>query len=139
MPHHHLSDAFVRINSIDLSDQVKGVDFTYEAEALDDTVMGDDTRSNLAGLKNWSVSITFAQNYDAGKVDATLFPLVGAAAFAIRVRPDKSLGASATNKNINGNGILTSYPPITGAVGDFHEVAVEFASAGTLSQSSTGT
>jgi hypothetical protein len=135
----HLSDAFVRVNSVDLSDHVKSVDFTYEAEALDDTLMGDDTRSNLAGLKNWSCSITFAQDYAASEVDATLFSLVGAAAFPLRVRPDNSAGASATNQNINGQAILTSYPPISGAVGDFHETTVTFASAGTLSQSSTGT
>ncbi len=135
----HLSDAFVRINGVDLSDHVKGVDFTYEAEALDDTLMGDDTRSNLAGLKNWSCSVTFAQDYDAAKVDATLFDLVGAAAFAVRVRPDNSDGPGATNQNLNGQAILGSYPPITGAVGDFHEVTVNFLSAGTLTQTSTGT
>ncbi len=135
----HLSDAFARINSVDLSDHIKSVDFTYEAKALDDTVMGDDTRSNLAGLKNWSCSITFAQDYAASSVDATLFSLVGAAAFSLRVRPDKSDGASATNQNLNGQAILTSYPPITGAVGDFHETTATFASAGTLTQTSTGT
>ena len=135
----HLSDAFVRLNTVDLSDHVKSVEVTYEAEALDDTVMGDDTRSNLAGLKNWSMSITFLQDYAASSVDATLFSLVGAAAFAIRVRPDKSTVAGATNQNINGNCILTSYPPLSGAVGDLHETTITLASAGTLSQTSTGT
>ncbi len=135
----HLSDAFVRLNAIDLSDHVKSVEVTYEAEALDDTLMGDDTRSNLAGLKNWSMSITFAQDYASSSVDATLFDLVGAAAFSIRVRPDKSTAASATNQNINGNCILTSYPPLSGSVGDFHETTVTLASASTLNQTSTGT
>ena len=135
----HLSDAFVRINGVDLSDHVKGVDFTYEAEALDDTVMGDDTRSNLAGLLNWSCSVTFLQDYAASKVDATLFSLVGSTGFALRVRPDNSDGPGATNQNINGQCILTSDPPITGSAGDLHEVTANFASAGTLTQTSTGT
>jgi hypothetical protein len=130
----HLSDAFVEINSVDLSDHVKSVELTYEAEALDDTVMGDDTRSNLAGLLNWGISVTFAQDYAASEVDATLFTLVGATAFTVTVRPDKSDGVGATNPNYSGSAILTSYPPVSGAVGDFHETTVTFAPASTLTR-----
>jgi hypothetical protein len=135
----HLSDAMVRVNSVVLSDHVKSVELSYEAEPLDDTVMGDATRSNLAGLKNWNLSVTFAQDYAATEVDATLFSLIGAAAFPVTVRPDSSTATSATNPNFNGTAILTSYPPVGGAVGDFHETTATFASAGDLTRATTGT
>jgi len=48
---------------------------------LDDTVMGDTTRSNIAGLLNWSIDVEFLQDFASAKVDATLFALVGSASF----------------------------------------------------------
>ena len=41
--------------------------------AQDDTVMGDTTRSEAPGLKNWELEGLFNQDYAAGEVDATLF------------------------------------------------------------------
>jgi hypothetical protein len=112
------TDAFVSINSVDLSDHVKSVTLTYEAEVLDDTVMGTSgTRSAKPGLKNWTLEVNFLQDYAAASVDATLFPLVGAAAFPIKVRPVKGSAISSTNPEYQGNAILTSYPPLTGEVG----------------------
>jgi hypothetical protein len=131
------TDAFVSINGVDLSAHVKSVSLNYEAEMLDDTVMGDTTRSMAAGLKNWSVEVEFLQDYAASKVDATLFQLVGAAAFAIIIRPDNSDGVSATNPNFTGNVVLESYPPVTGTVGDLHTTRATFRAAGALSRATS--
>ena len=131
-----LTDADVTINAVDLSDHCKSVTVNYSAETQDDTVMGDDTRSAIAGLKEWSMSIEFAQDHAASNVDATLFPLIGAAAFTVTVRPT-SAAVSATNPNFTGSAILTSYPPMGGAVGDFATTTAEFAAAGTLSRATS--
>lgn len=130
------TDASVTINSVDLSDHVKSVSVDYSAAAEDDTVMGDDTKSSIAGLLEWSMSVEFAQDHAASKVDATLFPLIGAAAFTVIVRPT-SASVSATNPNFTGSAILTSYPPMGGGVGDFATTTAEFASAGTLSRATS--
>ena len=112
------TDAFVSINSVDLSDHVKSVSLSYEAEMLDDTVMGTTgTRSNKPGLKNWTLEVEFLQDYALNSVDATLFPLVGAAAFPVKVRASKAGAISTTNPEYQGNGVLESYPPLTGEVG----------------------
>lgn len=111
------TDARVEINSINLSDHVKSVEVQYQAELLDDTVMGTSgTRSNKPGLKNWTITVNFLQDYAAASVDATLFSLIGAIAFPIKVRPT-SAAISATNPEFQGNGVLESYPPLTGEVG----------------------
>lgn len=118
MPTLIYTDALVDINGLDLSDHVRTVNVTYEAEMLDDTAMGTSgTRSFKPGLKNWSVSVEFYQDYAAASVDATLFPLIGAVAFPIRVRPVKAAAISATNPEYQGNAVLETYPPITGEVG----------------------
>ena len=127
-----LTDASVTINSVDLSDHVKSVTLEYSSAAEDDTVMGDDTKSSIAGLLEWSLSVEFAQDHAASKVDATLFPLIGAAAFEIILLPVATGGVSATNPTFTGTCILTSYPPMGGGVGDFATTTAEFASAGTL-------
>lgn len=124
------TDALVTINSIDLSDHVQSVTLTYEAEILDDTVMGLGTRSGRAGLKNWSLEVGFLQDFAAANVDATLFALVGAAAFPVAVRKSKTDAISATNPEYQGYAVLESYPPLQGSVGDLGVVTASFRPGG---------
>ncbi len=128
-----LSDYDVDINSVDLSDHVKSAVLNYAAEMLDDTVMGDDTRSRLAGLKDWSIDIEFLQDFASGKVDATLFPLIGAAAFPCLLRPTSS-AKGATNPEFTGQGVLESYTPMAGAIGDLAGATCTIQAAGTLTR-----
>jgi len=132
------TDAFVSINSVDLSDHVKSVQLSYEAEMLDDTVMGTSgTRSNKPGLKNWTLQVEFLQDYAAASVDATLFALVGAAAFPIMVRPVKGTVVGPTNPNFTGSAVLESYPPLTGEVGALGTASASFRAASNLGRATT--
>jgi len=130
------TDASVVVNSVDLSDHVKSCTLNYEAEMLDDTVMGDTTRSNMAGLLNWSIDVDFLQDFASAKVDATLFTLVGAAAFTVVLKPTSG-SVSSTNPSFTGTAVLESYPPMTGGVGDIETVSVTFRSAGTLARATS--
>jgi len=134
MAHFILNDAEVVINTVDLSDHVTSVRVNYAAELSDASAMGDDTRERLAGIKDWSMEVEFKQDFAAGEVDATLFTLVGAAAFTITAMADKSLGVSATNPKFSGSAVLESYPPLDGSFGDLAKVTGVFQSAGTLSR-----
>ena len=133
MPTLVLNDAFVSINAVDLSDHVKSVTLNYSAEMLDDTAMGDDTKSNKGGLKNWSVEVEFHQDYAASSVDATLFSLVGTT-FTVIVRPVESTAVGPTNPNYTGTGILESYNPVGGAVGELAAASITIQPAGTLTR-----
>ena len=93
-------------------------------------------KSREAGLKDWSVEVEFYQDYASSKVDATLFPLVGAAAFAIHVKPENA-EISATNPDFTGNVILPEYTPVSGAVGELSTVTVTFEGAGALDRDVT--
>lgn len=124
------TDAYFLCNAVNLSGFTRSLTLNYEAEMLDDTVMGTTgTRSNRPGLKNWSIEAEFLQDYAAGAVDATLFPLVGAAAFAIEIRPT-SAAVSATNPKYTGNAVLETYPPLSGEVGALGTVSASFRSGG---------
>lgn len=127
MPKEVLTDAYISINGVDLSDQADEVTLEYEAETEDDTTFGDDTRSSIGGLKNWSLEVSFKQNYDASKVDATLFSLVGSDSL-IAVRRDSGAKAS-DNPEFGGRALLASYPPLGGAVGSMHRTRARFVPA----------
>jgi hypothetical protein len=129
-------NGFVSINAVDLSNHCKSVQITHSAATLDNTVMGNNTKSNLSGLKEWSATVEFAQDYANSSVDQTLNPLIGNNAVAVIFRPDSG-NASITNPNYMGNAIVTSYQPIGGGVGDYHRTQASLACAGDLTRNAT--
>lgn len=131
-------DANVVINGVNLSDHVRNVSLSYSAELLDKTVMGNNSRAKIAGLKDSNVSIEFAHDFAAGEVDATLFGLVGSTDIQINLRPTSS-GVSATNPTFKGQFVLETYPIFSNTVGEFAVTTVTFQGTGDLTRSTTST
>lgn len=125
-----INDASIVINSVDLSDHCKSVSINYEAESVDDTHMGDLTRLMIGGMLSYSIDVEFSQDYAAGKVDATLFPLVGQTT-PIVIKAT-SAAVSATNPSFSATVLLTTYSPVSGAIGDKASTTVAFVPASTL-------
>jgi hypothetical protein len=130
------TDAYVMINSVELSDHVKSVTLNYSADDVEDTNMGDTTHIHLGGLLNWSLDVEFASDWASGEIDATLFSLVGAASVTVAVRPVNATIAS-TNPEYTGSAVLLDYPPISGAVGELKTTSAHFESAGALTRDVT--
>jgi hypothetical protein len=133
MPSFIYRNAFLSINGVDLSPYVRSLSLPYNAELQDDTGMGDVTRRNKPGLLTWSVDIEFKQDFSAGAVDATMFPLVGADAFPVIIKP-KNEAVSATNPQFSGSGVVESYQPLGGSTGDLATAPATIQCAGTLSR-----
>ena len=127
------SNFFLSINGVDLSDHVRSLTLNHGAELQDKTAMGDASRNRLPGTKDWSIDVEFNQDYDAAKVDATLFPLIGAAASAIIMRPDTA-AVGATNPQYTGNALLESYSPVGGGKGDMHVTSITLQGDGDLAR-----
>lgn len=131
------TDAHVSINAKDLSAFVQSVTINYSAEMLDETTMGDTTRKNKGGLKNWSIDVEFRQDFGTTPApDIDLFSLVGTT-FTVVVRPVKGTAVGATNPNYTGTGILESYSPIGNSVGDLALAPITIQSAGALSRATS--
>jgi len=130
-----LYDAYVTVAGVDLSDHVRSVTVDAGQNMVDDTAMGDAFVSNAAGLATWSISVEFLQDYASGKVDATLEPLLGIGTTAALVVRPTSGSVSATNPDYHGTGILESYNPVGGAVGDQAMASATFQSASVLTRS----
>lgn len=128
-----LNDAFVSINGVDLSDWVKQVRLDYSAASLDDTVMGDTTKSSKGGLKEWSGQIDFLDDYAASAPDVSIFSIVGTVV-TVLIRPVAATVVGATNPNYTGSALITGFMPVSGSVGELATTTVSFTSAGDLSR-----
>jgi hypothetical protein len=127
-------DAYVSLDSNNLSNKVQSLELPMGVETLDDTAMGDTTRSNAAGLKTWTATINFHQTFVDNDLDEIIYGLYNAgAAFACEFRPT-SASVGAGNPKYTGNGIITEYTPLSGSVGDQHVASVTIVAAGTLSR-----
>ena len=130
-------DVFVTIGGIDLSDHLKEIDFEVGTEPVDDTVMGDDTRSNMSGLKVWNVTLSFAQDFDAAKVDDTLYGYADSgAAFALVMKPTSG-AVAAGNPSFTGQAILENYKPMAFSIGDFMIAPLVMRAAGDMARATT--
>lgn len=128
-------DAYVTVNSVDLSDDVRQVTLTVSADELDDTAMGDTFRSRIGGLKDWSVSLEFNSDFAASQVDATLWPLLGTTT-TIAIRPTSG-SKSATNPEYTGSVLVSQVNPLGNGVGDLATVSVQWPGAGTLTRATS--
>ena len=126
-----LDDAYVIFNSTALSG-VRQVTINHQVNTADDTVMGQDTMSNLPAMKNWSGSITFAQDFNGAVIDSQLNGLISSR-FLMQVRVT-SAARSTQNPEYQGYAMITDYGIFSGSVGDFAEASVSLVPA----KSSTG-
>ena len=118
-------DFFVSINGVDLSDHVRSATLTDGVNIVDATAMGNAAMKRLAGLRDYSLTVEFEQDYAAGKTHATLVGLVGVET-AIKVRHSKTDAISATNPEAQFNGMLESYPFMDASLDELHTISVTF-------------
>lgn len=128
-----LTDCFISIDDDEFSGQTTNVAISYSAAATDITAMGDGTKKNTGGLKEWSMAFEF--NADESTT-GTLFAKVGQ---TVEVEVRANSGArSTTNPSYVGTALVTEYTPLSGGVGDAHKVSLSVVSAGELQRLTTG-
>lgn len=127
-----LTDCSLVCNAVNLSAWVRSITIQYNADAVENTAMGDTTHTRIGGLKDWSVSVEFNQDYAAAAVDQTLFGLVGST-FTFEGKPT-SAAPSATNPKFTGLALLESYQPINGSVGELNTTSINLVAAGALTR-----
>ena len=132
-----LTNAYVSVNGVDLSDHVSDVTLDMSIAAVPVTAMGDGGVANLAGLESGKIDITFWQDFASGKVDATLIAIRNAGtAVAVKIAANGT-AISATNPSYTYQAILTDYPPVSGAVGAGMASKCSFVSSGTVTRGTT--
>lgn len=121
-----LTNAFVSVNGVDLSDHCSKVTVEDTRESVDVTAMGATNKAVTKGLGDAKITLDFFQDFAAGKVHATLQPLIGSSTgITVEVRPT-SAARSTTNPAALMTGLLMNYNMLDGSVGDASAISAEF-------------
>ena len=126
-------DCLVIVNGVTLSDHANQVTVEDMRDPVDITAFGATSKATTKGLGDAKITVKFFQDFAAGKVHATLQPLVGSTTgVAIEVRATSS-ARSATNPAALMTGLLMNYNMLDGQIGEASQITAEFvnnASAG---------
>lgn len=122
-----LTNAYVLVNGVDLSDHCSKVTTEDKRDSVDVTAMGATNKAVAKGLGDATIKLDFFQDFAAAKVHATLQPLIGSSStVAVEVRPTNA-ARSATNPAILLAGaLLMNYSGLDGKVGDASAISAEF-------------
>ena len=127
------TDYRITINSVDFSSSLAAATLDISAAEQEVTAFGDTFVQRISGLKDASISLDFHQDFGAGSVDATLFPLLGSQATVV-ITPTN--GTSSTSPAYSGVFLVTEYQPYASSVGDLATLSVSFPLAsGTIARS----
>lgn len=130
-----LTNAFISVGGVTLSDHANSVTLNYENDSIEITAFGDTGHKFTGGLQNNSCEIAFMQDFAASNVEATLYPLVGTTTTVI-VKPNGST-TSATNPAYTlSSTFLAAHSPVAGAVGELAMTSVTF-TGGTLAKATS--
>ena len=125
-----LSNAFLSVNSVDLSAYVTSITISQSADSVEDTSMGDTARSYIGGLTTGTLDISFNQDFAAAKTEATIYPLIGTTTTCV-VRPTAA-AVGTTNPSYTATVLVTEWTSVEGSVGDLATASVSWPIVGNL-------
>ncbi len=127
------TDAYISINSVDHSSDVKSVTLNVDLSSEDSTTMGQDWTNLVGGVLSGSVSIEFVDDMDNSALDDLVWALVIAkTAVALEIRPD-SASVGSNNPSFTGN-ILPTATSVGGSHGSLAMKSVTWPTSGTITR-----
>lgn len=127
-----ITDAFVSIGGIDISNHVRSVIINYRNEVQDTTAMSELSRTRLPGLNDWDIQIEAYNDYADNDFDEDMWALVGTSVAVIVRHESEAVGA--TNPQYAGSAIFSEYNPIAGAVGEVVMTPINLQGNGVLTR-----
>ena len=112
-----LTNAVVKINSVDYSANINQIELALTADEVDTTSFSSTGwRTVTGGLKSGSVTLSFHNDYAASGVDSVLWNAFNTIATVV-VLPNGT-AASASNPSYSFTALVTNVNPVSGSVGD---------------------
>ena len=125
----------ITINSVDLTDRIAQVAIDMSFAEVTTTAFGDSAVTRVAGLGDHSVSLSFHQDFAAGEVEATIYPLLGTTTTVI-VKPVNTT-TSTDNPSYSFSALVNSWAPISGSVGDLLTADVTWPISGMVNKTTS--
>jgi len=127
-----LTNAYITINSVNLSDHIASVTLTTADDVIETTAFGSTARTRVAGLGDNSVALEFHQDYATSNVEATIYPLLGSTTTVV-VKPNGS-STAATNPSYTFTTLVSEWTPLNGAVGELATASVTWPISGEITK-----
>ncbi len=128
-----LTDAFISVGGVDLSDRVASVTLSETFDIVETTAFSSTAaKTRVAGLEDNSITLEFHQDYATSEVEQTIYPLLGTAA-AVIVKPNGST-TSAFNPSYTCSAIISEWTPINGSVGELATASVTWPITGAITK-----
>jgi IMP cyclohydrolase len=130
-----LTNAYVLINSVNLSDHIASITLTTTDDVIETTAFGSSARTRIGGLADNSVALEFHQDYAAANVEATIngSPSLVGTVTAVVVKPNGATTA-ADNPAYSFNALVSEWTPLNGAVGELATASVTWPIDGNISK-----
>jgi hypothetical protein len=126
------TDYKITINGTNLSTSLNSVELALESDDLETTAFGGTFRERIGGLKTGSLTLQFMQDFAAGAVDATLFPLFNTLATVV-ITPTSGT-VTASNPSYSAICLVNSYSPYSSSVGDLATFSITLPTSGTVTR-----
>jgi hypothetical protein len=124
---------YLSINSNVLNEFTKKAELSIEVEEKDVTNYASlGWKEVTGGLKSGELGCEFLQDFAATKLDAIMWPLLGAVV-PFEVRADQA-AVGTGNPKYTGSILINGWNPITGSVGDEATVSIGFPTSGAVTR-----
>ena len=128
-----LTNAYVTINSVDVSDHVASVTLNSSIDVVETTAFGTTgARTRIGGLADNSISLEFHQDYASTSIEATIYPLLGTTTTVV-VKPNGS-STSTSNPSYTSTVLVSEWTPLNGAVGELATASVTWPVSGAITK-----
>jgi len=138
-----LTNVEVTINGVDLSDRIASISLGSTYDVLETTAFAGTTgavgnvplaaKTRTAGLVDNSVTFEFHQDFAAGEVEATIYPLLGTTV-PVFVQPVAAANVSADNPSYSFQAVISEWTPLNGAVGELATASVTWPISGPITK-----
>jgi len=124
------TDYKITLNATDLSQSIHAATLDISANEVESTTFGNTYKTVAGGILSGSVKLDFYQDFAAGSVDATIWPLMNTIA-TVTIVPT-SASVSATNPKYTATVLINAYQPINSNIGDLAGFSVTWPTTGTV-------
>jgi hypothetical protein len=133
MPRIVLTNAFISVGGVDLSDLVASVTLNSTFDVVETTAFSSTAaKTRVAGLADNSVTLEFHQDFATSEVEQTIYPLLGTPSTVI-VKPNGS-ATGAFNPSYTCSAIISEWTPINGSVGELATASVTWPVTGAITK-----
>jgi len=128
-----LTNAYVSIGGVDLSDAISSVSLSTTRDAVETTAFGSTAaRTRVGGLADNSVTLEFHQDFATSEVEQTIYPLLGTTTTVIINANGSS--TTTTNPSYTFTALVTEWTPVNGAVGELATASVTWPISGAITK-----